>query len=444
MGEPSGRVLKWSKYIFPLAVMLVLVNIALLTKSGLDPYISDPSDQFLDTDWGYLNQGLDRISSFSDTARWWTGTWCGEVPFWRPLTSYAFWGMRLLWPKEYMLPRQIIHIILHLCFTALGGLLLWRLTRRRWLALMTIWLFAGSRPSMDFLGSARPSAVIGLLTSPKNIPDPLVGIAILVSLLLLADGRWLSALFAAVVSVCFKELGFMTWPLALLILAWKHRENLIVSGRLEYIIGRCRRNCLPVIAWLSVLGLLVIIHFLAVGIGYRVGANSSWYHRALAYLGGPVISNLFEANFVVPIIAILSAFVIIRFRRSSVFLRITGVLLALALGIALDSYLLGTTWDTSMARLLGCRPTDILADIIWLIIAWEARHDWYTVVLGLAACFITAMPAWMAGQVTMHVLYVPSFFMEVAMAAALLQSAKAIAHTFSAKDKVSHASPTTR
>lgn len=409
--------------------VIVCAGILFIAQISLSPYIANPvADLRGNVDWGYLNRGLERIHSFRDTARWWTGTWCGEVPFWRPLTSYVFWAMRLLWPPEHMLPRQIVAVALHLCFTAIAGVFLWRFTRRPWLTLVAVWLFAGLRlwPVSPFFGNA--ASVGDVLTDPKNFPDPLVGICILASLLFTVSGRWIAGLIAAAVSVAVKEIGFTTWPLAVIALAWVHRDRVLAAGGLSYAISGIRRNRLPVTVWLVVLALLIVVHYRAVGIGYNCGTNGAWFWRALAYFGGPIGAELVTRDFSPPAVAALLFAAIMGFRRTSLLPKFIAVLAALAVGTAIDAHLQRTAWDVAAARLLIYRPNPAMIGIclFWLLVAWEARRDWRTVVLGAAMCFVAAAPSWMVAQALDHTRYLASFFMEIAVAAAVCRSARAV------------------
>ena len=52
----------------------------------------DPTKPVCDLDTRLIHDGLLRAPHFQDTLRWWTGTWAGQIPFYRPLTSWLFWG----------------------------------------------------------------------------------------------------------------------------------------------------------------------------------------------------------------------------------------------------------------------------------------------------------------------------------------------------------------
>lgn len=416
-------------WLFLTAAILVGCSIAAAAGRTIAFFAAHPiADLSANVDWGYLNHGLDRIHSFRDTASWWTGTWCGEVPFWRPLTSYVFWGERLLWPKECMFPREVIAVVLHLCFVALGGLLIWRLTGRKWLVVLSLYLFAGLRlyPVCTVFGV--PGAVWETLSDPKNVPELLVGIPMLASLLLLLSRRWVGALVAAVIAVCFKETGFTTWPLAVVILAWTYRDRLMSRDRATCIVRGIRRNWLPVVVWAIVLGALAMVHHQAVGIGYNCGANKAWPFRAMCYFGGPVIVPLATRDLSPPVASLILFLAIMFTRRFSLLPKFLAVFAALAVAIMIDARLQHASLDVAAVRTLTYRLnlSTIIVSVVWLGIAWESRRDWQTVLLGLAACLVATIPTWMAAQVLEHARYQATFFMEMAVAAALLQSATAV------------------
>lgn len=414
----------WSRWFLMLAIAVVCVGILGRAAMSLDRYINQPvMSLHKDVDWAWLNGGLDQIHKFGDTGRWWTGTWCGGVPFWRPLTSYAFLGMRLIWPKEYMLPRQIILVMLHLCFTVLAAALLWKLTRRPWLVLLALYLFAGMRPYHFGDPQAYVRPVDDLLLDPKNIPDTLVGLSIIGSLLLLMSGRWLAALGMAAVSVGFKENGFTTWPLAVFVLGWMRRDQVLSAGGAGYVIERIRRYRLQIGAWTLVFLFLVFVHFVTVGVGFRQGSNNFWCWRVAVFVGWPTLSNLFlfdrTAGFMSCLLFAAGA---ITWRRRLI-VKFVAVLCAIALGIIIDTRLEGTTWAISATRLLflGQDFDTILKCLLWLVVVWMARFDWRHVGLGVLLALAAGAPSWMASQTWAHTRYVASVFMETAAAAVILQ-----------------------
>ena len=420
------------KALFACAAIIVATSVLVMAYLALVPYIDHPTrDLSKDIDWSYLNRGLDQIHRFRDTGRWWTGTWCGVVPFWRPLTSYVFWGERLLWPKEFLLPRQIILVVLHLVFVAMAGYLTWRLTGRRWLALLSMWLFAGFRPFPITSFFGYNFAVYDLLLDPKNVTDPLSGIAMIASLIFLVNGSWLASLALAMVSVGFKETGFMTWPIAALTVLWIRwsMPECAPPSTINHQPFPIRLRWLPVSAWTAGFLGLAVVHYLAVGLGYRMGTNAAWSGRAELYFGGP-IGRLFVLDDPgAAIVSLLVFLAIIGSRKLSLLPRFIGIMAALTVGVLVDTRLQHTSWDASMVRLLTYRLDlkVILLCLFWLLVAWEGRYDWRTVGFGLGMSLVSSVPTWFAAQTQEHTRYVSAFFMEMAVAAVIWQNALAIA-----------------
>ncbi len=409
-------------YSFVFALILVALSVIISLYSALFPYIEEPyRDLSNDIDWGFLNRGLDRIHCFKDTSRWWVGTWCGEVPFWRPLTSYVFLVERLLWHKEYLLPRQIVLECCHVIFILFSASLLWRLTRRNWLVLITIWLFAGARPFPISYLIPTPPSVLDTLYDPKNIPEPLAGTAIVACLLSLSYGRWVLAVVLAAISVCFKEIGFTAWPLALITLAWLNKRKVLARGGLTYVLASIVRHKAAVAVWLVVLAGLGFIHWFSVGVGYSIGSNTMWWWRAIIFLSGRVITTLLPPVHAAVVISCLAFGFVLLLRRYSIVFKLLGVLVAFAVGVVIDARQLNIPWQVSMARMLLIRgelPL-IIVSIFWLWAAWQARRDWQTVVLGLAMAVASSAPSFLVTQAIAHTRYIASIFLSMVPAAAI-------------------------
>lgn len=417
-----------------IATLIVTAGILAKAYSSLKPYIDAPSRNLhidkdhRDIDWGWLNGGLSQIHSFRDTGRWWTNTWCGQVPFWRPLTSYAFWAMYRLWPPDYLLPRQIVLITLHLVFTGLAALLLWRLTRRPWLVLLALYLFAGLRAWRPNDPQAYVLPVNDTLLDPKNFPDPLVGIAILLALLALVNGKWLLSLLLAVVSIGFKETGFMTWPMAAIVIAWMNRERLLAKGGFGFAVERIRKNALPIALWVAAGAVMLLIHYMTVGIGYRQGSNTFWIWRVMVFVGWPTLSNLFLFDRTAGIMSCLIFASWLLTRRTRLIVMFLGFIAALALTVVADTKLMEVNWEISVTRIFaeGHSLDRGALCLLWLAVVWAARRDCRHVALGVALSVTAAAPSWMAAQAWAHVRYTASPFMEMAVAAVIIQNLKMI------------------
>ncbi len=420
---------RWERRLLVIAVIIVCAGVLAKASMSLKPYLDAPVRRLhKDIDWGLLNGGLAQIHDFQDTGRWWTSTWCGQVPFWRPLTSYALWAEWLLWPKEYLLPRQVVLVVMHLCFTALAALLLWKLTRRPWLVLIAIYLFAGLRPYHMGGPQAYILPVNDLLQDPKNIPDPLVALAMVGSLILLVDRRWLGALVLAVVSVGFKENGFTVWPLAVLVLGWVHREKVFARDGLRYVQDSIQRNRIPIAMWTAAFCLLLFVHYMTVGMGYRQGTNSFWSWRVLAFIGGPVLPNLLQGDQTAGFMSCVIFIAVLASWRWRLIWRFLAMLGAVALGIGIDALIQHVAWGVSAARIIsmGQSVDSTAMCLLWLAVMWIARTDWRYIAFGVLLALVAGAPSWMAAQAWAHTRYVASVFMEMAVAAVIIQNIKTI------------------
>lgn len=69
-----------------------------------------------DIDTWLIHNGLLAAPRFQDTFRWWVGTWAGQVPFYRPLSSMVFWAEWKLF-GDHELRYSLIAILLFLAAT---------------------------------------------------------------------------------------------------------------------------------------------------------------------------------------------------------------------------------------------------------------------------------------------------------------------------------------
>lgn len=249
-------------------------------------YGGPPSWQTTDIDTGLIHDGLVQAPHFVDTLQWWVGRWVGEVPFYRPLTSYVFWiEWKLFGDQEwwYAIPTFGAHVLA----TLLAAALAYRLAERwrvAWPALVAVSMAA------IFTGITRDYRmnVVAMVAGQwKNQPDSLAASFCFLSLLAYLRGQdrgraWPGAATAYYLAACcFKEIAV---PLPLVCAA------LELAGPRE---GGWRRS-------LTRAGLVAVSGacFLAVrqwaieGTGYTYGSNTRWFDRTLLELLGPLSSAI--------------------------------------------------------------------------------------------------------------------------------------------------------
>jgi 4-amino-4-deoxy-L-arabinose transferase-like glycosyltransferase len=233
-----------------------------------------------DPDTYLIHGGLLKAPHLADTLRWWTGTWVGQVPFYRPLTSYVFWiEWKLFGDAEvaYLLPAVLAHALAAALFCQLAL----RLAERWQLGVPAV---AGIVAGLAFVGVGLPyrwgvtSLVVGQW---KNQPDALAAaccFAALLAYLRAQEGRRgrLGLAIAAYLAGCgFKEIAVFL-PLVVFALELPFEKR---SAREQWL--RAGAFAMAGVVFLGV-------RWLAVGgLGFTYGTNHAWLTRTLLEVLGP-------------------------------------------------------------------------------------------------------------------------------------------------------------
>ncbi|HET6456609.1 MAG TPA: hypothetical protein VFI02_19585, partial [Armatimonadota bacterium] len=156
-------------------------------------------------------------------------------------------------------------------------------------------------------------------------------------------------------------------------------------------------------------------------------SNRAWFWRAAVYFGGPPGAELVLRNVMPVFVASLLFASMVSLRRMNFIIKALALMASFGLGVLLDSLLQRVSLEVSLVRVLSysLELKTILICLFCLLIAWEARHDWQTIALGMSLCFFAALPSWMVAQAREHTQYVATFFMELAVAAALCRAGSA-------------------
>lgn len=239
-----------------------------------------------DLDTALIHGGLVEAPRFVDTLRWWTGTWVGTVPFYRPLTSYVFWlEWKAFGDREwlYVVPAALAHVIAAVLFAAL----LYALARRRGLRWAALAALAGALLFTGLLSPERAILNSRVFLLWKNQPDSLAAACCFAALLcyLRAQERKRNAPGAAAwyLAGCgFKEIA-APLPLAFLTLE---------TGALRR--PEERRLALRRLALMGAAALVYLaVRRLAIpGLGFTYGTNGAWLQRTLGELLGPFSSTV--------------------------------------------------------------------------------------------------------------------------------------------------------
>jgi hypothetical protein len=226
-----------------------------------------------DIDTALIRDGLLHAPRWIDTLRWWTGPWVGQVPFYRPLTSYLFWfEWRAFGDREplYVLPTLVGHAAAGVVFAVLVGqmALRYRVPRPSAAEIIAALAFAG------FFVEYRRNVVTAVATQWKNQPDSLAAACVFAALLCYLQARRGSRLALAAAAAlylaacCFKEIAI---PLPLVCAALEVESFRRLPGRraLGRVVGMAGAGAFFLgVRWLAIGGL-----------GYTYGSNRAWVRR---------------------------------------------------------------------------------------------------------------------------------------------------------------------
>ncbi len=360
-----------------------VVPVALIgLVGGLVAMSGAPPRWVHDIDTHTLRRGLEAAPRFSDTLSWWTGTWVGIVPFWRPLTSLVFWGEWRLF-GENLACWQAVSVLLGI---ALAFAMRWGmapLIGRAQVVLLVAYAYFGA------VGAPWDSDVplYAVLHFWKNQPDLLAGIGIFVAVGALVRGRpWLWCA-AAVGAVGCKEIGFAAFPLGALAVAYQRSHGREIAWKWPLAAGAV---CALVLS---------IWHYLAVGGGYQMGSNNSWWARALFYYSGYLPVLFYVGKWGIATLCLVSAGAVLRLRPVAATVTIVAAFTAVAAGMAAER---GLPWETAAScLLLDCAM--LPPALLWLLLARVGIcRAWPGVTFGVAWMLVGAAPTFAAAQVVEH------------------------------------------
>lgn len=352
-----------------------------------------------DCDRALIHQGLEGHPRVGDTLGWWTGTWVGQVPFWRPLTSLCFWLEWKVFGWENQEAWMLIHVVSRLLAAAVLFVFA-EVIAGPILALFTAVLFSHADPLVSYW---RLWSTSGLCApwSWKDDPDVWLMTTATAALLCAWKGAgWLAVVFAAI-SACFKETGFVTFPAVAAIAYLRHGKH-------------CWRW---VAAALVLATAMVLVKMTTVGAGYIMGSNHSWPTRAW-YALAPYPLRMLLGSFSGQAI-VATGFALLLARPSRTVAVAALALLPVALGVQLlilkhyaaDPVSLHTAAFVFFDNLAGpVTPTTAL----WVY--GVVRGFAPSVVLAAALFTAFACPAVIAPQTQVHAFYTAYAFGALATA----------------------------
>jgi hypothetical protein len=136
-----------------------------------------------DIDTWFIHGGLVKAPHFGDTWQWWTGTWVGQVPFYRPLLSMVFWMEWQLFgdhETRYVVFALILHLLVVIQFSRVAYALfrMLRIPQPQWAMLLACLVFVDGLYSFP----TRQITNSSIFALWKNQPDSLCALFFLLAL----------------------------------------------------------------------------------------------------------------------------------------------------------------------------------------------------------------------------------------------------------------------
>ncbi len=334
-----------------------------------------------------LKKGIDATPRLRDTAKWWTGYWIGCNPFWRPLSSYAFWGMYKTLGWEHQDRYEIVTAACHIAACALLFLLIEAVTGRTLAALIGVW-FLNLRIPVKYLDRMTEAPGLAGVSHWIYLPDVWLALCVLPALLTAWRGRPWWALVFATLAAGFKETGFVTFPLVMVFYWW-----------------RWRRLDRSFIALIAVAGGLAAVRLIGVGPGWILGSNASMWMRMFRFACGYPLTMLTGAQAPWAVLGIGMAIAIIGWR--SRWLRYGGPLAGLflaALAYWSIVYARGelVSYTLSIVALMEWKYIIILSGrvALWIAVVYAGLRspDRSLIFLFIVAYLVLGLPAKIAPQ----------------------------------------------
>jgi len=337
-----------------------------------------------DVDTALILKGLHEAPEFGDTLGWWTGVWCAEIPFWRPIPSMVFWMELQVFGHDF----RWWGVVSVLFAGALAAAMMWGLEP----------LFgtdgAAAVVGMTFVSLWVPwhpgTPLTGVLAAWKHQVDLLLGISCFAALGLMGGKRPLLALLPVGLACATKETGFTLLALLPIVAWWRRRrgDEGIAPLRLAGYLA-----CLVVP--------LAVYRLAAVGYGYGMGTNENWWTRALLYCGGyPVQQVMTRYWYTFSAGALVVATLWLAWRRPR--LALVGAPMALAT-IACALAVQRQVEIITAVTMLLVDGAYVFAAMWWCVMACAAwRFSRHEIILGIAFILLGSGPTFLATQTLEH------------------------------------------
>ncbi len=365
----------------------------------------------IDVDIYMLVTAIESKSTFANTFDWWTESWTLMTEYWRPLTMQTLWLQWHTFGYEKIHLFFVVSVILNLIYLGLFGMATYYLTRNRWIALASVFLFGCTRfylPPLSFLLPDHElfSPSSALLTSWKDQPDLWTDCLIMGALLASLTKRWWAALLCTGLAICFKESGWLTFPMILIVLGFQGQLKSIP----KWVYGAGLGMSLVLLALRWSAGPKVFV-------GYRLGRNLYWYLKYNTAVGGMLSGVVLGStgSFVMALVLFALFFL---WKPKSPIIILLGLISAFATNIAVIMLQKQVGWDVAGVLSFSWETSIVpcLIALFWIagiFLLWKTPWARHSALASLLLGCVAATQYAAAAHVRTHVLYLADSFQTI-------------------------------
>lgn len=366
-----------------------------------NPSIDVAHMKTVDVDYHMLYPSIEAKHSFGETFKWWRERWRADEwvgAYWRPLTMQAWWLQAHIFGEDKSFNWMRISVLLAIAFDFLLLVFLRTLTRRPWLALAGLAIFALPPTWLQYISPLGvvprvASADLMIVQGWKDQPDLWANCFLLGAMIFALKKRYGWALVCTAAAIGFKESGLMAFPLVAILAVsrgefkkipiWVYGASIVMLALMMYA------------RWLA--GPLVLQFH---SYGNNVGGLTRYSNAVfpLAFTGiGSWSTFIFGIG--------IFAFIVQRPKNLIVGLLVIIGLFAASVGLtALQERM---TLDVALAHfiIVGLLPAIILSSWLAVIYLLWKQKTYFSPAITLALCgYVAALPFAMATQAAEHCL----------------------------------------
>jgi hypothetical protein len=357
---PSKRLRIWGYRLLLVFTFLSVAanNIGLFENEFVGPNHVAKTEVFFQSDRIDVPPILQRASqctTFLQTRSYWHEDYTPGVPFYRPLSLTAYWLEYHAFGAHHFSRWTLVTVALELCFCFLLATYVRQMTGSLAIALFTVFLYAGFRqfscpPIFAFSMGNQNSPSDYVIMEWKNQPALFADCSILAAALLALRKKWVPALCIAVMSIFFKESGWIVYAFVFL--------TLLLAGKLP------ETPKWVYAATVICIAIPIMARHLS-GMGYigglTIGSNQNWEARYLTSICGVYIKYCTQ-NEEAAVLLGTSLYFLFILRRESLIANFCIVLALFVCAVAVNAVVKHTSFPVSLTILLD--PSMQLWDIL--------------------------------------------------------------------------------